>query len=138
MLSCRRQCLLHPAQPISDAERRIGLDAGALVVDNDSHARVDTPDGDVQVYLARFTAIDPPFETVENIDGKFIAIREAHGSPPVEMELHQQACVVVMEGLNGLKPERFVNQKWRLAPLISKPTFSNIATVCGENRGWLN
>ena len=89
---------LHPAQLISDAEQRMGLKNGGLAADGDYHARVDTPDGIVHVYLARFTAVDPPFETAENIGGKFIALTEARGRPPAEMELLRQAYAAVMEG----------------------------------------
>ena len=89
--------MLHPAQLISKAEQHMGLESGDLSADSDFHARVDTPSGVVHVYLARFTAIDPPFETVENIGGKFIALTEARGRPPAEMELLRQAYAVVME-----------------------------------------
>jgi len=90
--------MLHPAQLISNAELRMGLDSGGLSADGDFHARVDTPNGIVHVYLARFTTIDPPFETAEHIGGKFIALTEARGRPPAEMELLRQAYAVVMEG----------------------------------------
>jgi hypothetical protein len=48
------------------------------------------------VRLAIFTSIDPPFELAESLGGRFIAITEARGCPPAEMELLRQAYTALM------------------------------------------
>lgn len=90
--------VIHPAPLVTDCERRLGLDPGDLVADSDFQASVDTPDGVLQVYLARFTATDPPFEVAGQAGARFIAITEARKLPPAELELLRRAYAAVMEG----------------------------------------
>ncbi len=86
----------HPAGFLNSAEERLGLPPGSLVHEAEFHATVDTPDGPVALHLASFTTIDPPFEEASVLDGKFIAITEAIGGTPVEMELLRQAYTVML------------------------------------------
>ena len=51
----------HPATLISQAEQALGLSRGGLELETGFRVRVDVPGGTIGVFLARFTAIDPPF-----------------------------------------------------------------------------
>lgn len=86
----------HPAGFLKAAEERLGLPSGSLIHEPEFHATVDTPDGPVDVYLSSFTTTDPPFNEAEAMGGKFIAITEAVGGMPVEMELLRQAYTVLL------------------------------------------
>ncbi len=72
--------------------------ADSLQIEHEFRAQVDTPDGTVTVYLARFTMIDPPRAEVEPQEGKFIALTEARNLPGVELQLLRQAYSFIMEG----------------------------------------
>jgi hypothetical protein len=90
----------HPSLYLRGAEALLGLDSGGLALEAEFNASVDTPDGPIQIRLAAFTSIDPPFEAAEKLGGKFIAITEARGAlyktTPAEMELLRQAYTVLM------------------------------------------
>ena len=90
----------HPGLYLRSAETALGLEHGGLALEAEFSASVDTPDGPIQVRLATFTSIDPPFNAAEKLGGKFIAITEARGAlnktSPAEMELLRQAYTVLM------------------------------------------
>lgn len=88
---------LHPSLYLRAAEAQLGLETGGLALEAEFKAMVDTPNGLIQVRLATFTRIDPPFEIAERLDGKFIAITEARGRGPAELDLLRQAYTVLME-----------------------------------------
>jgi hypothetical protein len=86
----------HPSAWLRAAEKRLGLDAGALAPVADYHATVQTPDGPVTVQLASLETVDPPFAEAETLGGRFVAITEARGCTPVELELLRRAYTTVM------------------------------------------
>jgi hypothetical protein len=86
----------HPSVYLRSAEALLGLDSGGLTLEAEFSASVDTPDGPILIRLATFTSIDPPFELAERLGGKFIAITEARGCMPTEMELLRQAYTALM------------------------------------------
>ncbi|MDD5388378.1 MAG: hypothetical protein PHD37_03475 [Gallionellaceae bacterium] len=86
----------HPALYLRAAESQLGLDAGGLALEAEFSASVDTPEGPIQVRLATFTSIDPPFEAAASLGGKFIAITEARGCAPAELDLLRLAYTVLM------------------------------------------
>jgi hypothetical protein len=90
------QAETHPSLYLRSAETKLGLQSGELTLEAEFNVRVDTPDGMIHVRLATFTSIDPPFAAVEKLGGKFIAITEARGCAPVELELLGQAYTVLM------------------------------------------
>jgi len=94
--SASPQVVHHPAAFIQAAENRLGLPAGSLMHEPEFQATVDTPDGPVAMHLASFTTIDPPFDEVAALGGKFIAITEAAGGIPVEMDLLRYAYEVLL------------------------------------------
>ena len=79
--------VLHPATLVADAERRLGLAAGGLEMDGDFHEWVDVPGGPIQVYLAHFTATDPPFDEMAALGAAFIEFTEARGLSNVDLQL---------------------------------------------------
>ncbi len=91
---------MHPGLYLRSAEAQLGLEIGGLALEAEFSASVDTPGGLLRVRLAIFTSIDPPFEAVEKLGGKFIAITEARGElnkiSPAEIELLRQAYTVLM------------------------------------------
>jgi hypothetical protein len=86
----------HPNAWLRAAERRLGLDPGALSSEAEFHATVQTPDGPVTVQLASFQTVDPPFAEAEALGGRFVAITEARGCTPVELELLRRVYAVVL------------------------------------------
>jgi hypothetical protein len=91
-----RQVVHHPAAFIQAAEARLSLPAGSLAHEPEFQATVDTPDGPVAMHLASFTTIDPPFDKAAALGGTFIAITEAAGGMPVEMDLLRHAYEVLL------------------------------------------
>lgn len=86
----------HPGLYLRSAEAQLGLDSGGLELEAEFNASLDAPGGPIQVRLAIFTSIDPPFDAAEKLGGKFIAITEARGSTPAEMALLREAYTVLM------------------------------------------
>ncbi|MEZ5671655.1 MAG: hypothetical protein R3E08_04415 [Thiotrichaceae bacterium] len=90
--------ITHPAALLTQTENLLAVPTGTLQIEAEFRAQVDTPDGLVTVYLARFTTIDPPYQEVEQHEGKFIALTEARSLPGVELQLLRQAYSFIMEG----------------------------------------
>jgi hypothetical protein len=88
--------LTHPAPVLKLAEERLGLPPGSLLADAEFSATVDTPQGEVHVLLAGFTTIDPPFAAATDAGGRFVAITEARGLPPIELELARRAYTAIL------------------------------------------
>lgn len=89
---------IHPAPLISEAQRYFGLNSGALEVESDYKVLVDVANGPIQVFLARFTSIDPPFEAVKKHEAEFIDLTQARNLPLVELELLREAYVLILGG----------------------------------------
>lgn len=88
--------LTHPASVLRQAEERLGLPPGSLLAEAEFSATVDTANGEVQILLAGFTTIDPPFVAANDIGGRFIAITEARGLLPLELELARRAYTAIL------------------------------------------
>ncbi|MCU0569565.1 MAG: hypothetical protein MUF49_23685 [Oculatellaceae cyanobacterium Prado106] len=85
---------------LADAEQRLGMESGSLVIDREFDVAIADADTPIQVYLARFTATDPPQEQLAEQSGKFIALTEARRLPPTELELLRLAYTTVMDDLS--------------------------------------
>lgn len=90
------QVVHHPNVYLRAAEQRLGLPAGSLAHEAEFEALVHTPTGPIAVYLTSIDTIDPPFAEAEALGGRFIAITEAIGGMPVEMELLRRAYAAVL------------------------------------------
>jgi hypothetical protein len=88
----------HPAKLLNEAEQRLGMKSGSLEVDSTFQAWVDVARGPVQVFLVRFTNIDPPFAEVEKLGGTFINLTDGRQLVPAELEMLRLAYECVMEG----------------------------------------
>ena len=72
--------------------RRFPLEIeGAIEAVAEFQCWVDTPEGDVPVLLAAFTAIDPPFDAAERTHSRFISITESRNLSDVERDLLRRA-----------------------------------------------
>lgn len=90
------ECFVHPAVLVQACLRELDLPAGLLQASGDFHERVDTPGAILDVYLARFTSIDPPRALFTPMGGSFRAITEPRGGHPAEMALLQRAYQAIM------------------------------------------
>lgn len=88
--------VVHPARLLREAGDKLGLDIESLKVQGGYHARVDTSNGAVQVYLAELTTMDPPFELAADINAEFIELAQARNLTAVELELLRLAYEYVM------------------------------------------
>lgn len=84
---------------LADAEQRLGMARGSLMIDREFNVAIDDSNTPIQVYLARFTTIDPPQEELAEQAGKFIALTEARRLPPTELELLRLAYTTIMDDL---------------------------------------
>lgn len=88
----------HPASLGLALSRKLGWPDGALEIDPEFVAEVETPTGAVRIHLARCTTIDPPRHWVEAGIGRFCAITELRGGHPAEMALLRKAYEHVLGG----------------------------------------
>jgi hypothetical protein len=88
--------VLHPAALIRHYCDAAGLPPSLLQAEGDFHQRVETPRHILNIYLARFTCIDPPRQMFADRGGKFCAITELRGGHPAEMALLQRAYQAIM------------------------------------------
>lgn len=86
----------HPSAWLRACETRLGLDVGSLKAEAEFQATVQTPGGPVSVHLASLDYVDPPFAEVAAAGGRFVAITEARGCAPVELELLRRAYAALM------------------------------------------
>ncbi|RKT47544.1 hypothetical protein [Thiocapsa rosea] len=77
----------HPARVLRDAEVRLGLPSGSLEMEPGFRCEIAAGEERTEVFLARFTSIDPPFETAQAHGSSFIDLTQARGLPPVELDL---------------------------------------------------
>ena len=75
---------------------QLGLDPDVLKMHGGYRARVDTPDGPVQMHLAELTTMDPPLGRAAAIGAEFIDLTQARGLSVIELELLRLAYEYVM------------------------------------------
>ena len=88
----------HPTMLLQGLAGTLGIAQEELELEPEYEERVDIPGAVVRIYLVRFTAIDPPFELAESMDGKFIDLTQARMLPDTELLLLRRAYEVIMEG----------------------------------------
>jgi hypothetical protein len=86
-----------PATIVSAISNAMGLPANLLQADTGYREYVDTPNGIITVYLARFNTLDPPRQLMAEKGCKFKTLIELRNRPPAEMELLRRAYAFVME-----------------------------------------
>ena len=90
--------LLHPAQLVKEAEDYFGLSSGDLEIVGEYQVFVDVADGPLQIFLASFTSIDPPFVEVQSRDAEFIELPQAQNLSQIELELLREVYSLVIGG----------------------------------------
>jgi hypothetical protein len=70
---------IHPAALALKLAESLGIAPDIVQVAPEYRERVETPDGVVEIHLARFTTIDPPRALFEESGGAFRAITELRG-----------------------------------------------------------
>lgn len=88
---------VHPAVLINAINRQLKLDDDLLQSEGGYCEYVDTPQGIVTVYMARFKLLDPPHKLLNDLGYRLRTLPELRGRPPAEMELLRRAYVKVME-----------------------------------------
>jgi hypothetical protein len=88
----------HPAAFAREAAESLGLSAEDLEIEGEYRAWVDVPNGAIQVFLARFTTIDPPFAAAEDNGAEFVELPQARNLPATELLLLRKAYELVMGG----------------------------------------
>ncbi|MGA9379092.1 MAG: hypothetical protein WBV73_10015 [Phormidium sp.] len=86
------------AEAIAHIEQKLGLASGNLNVETEFWAKVDSSEDAINVYLAEFTATDPPHQQMAELEGKFIALAEGRSLQPVELELLRLVYSFLMDG----------------------------------------
>jgi len=87
-----------PGAIAAEIEQWLGLEVGTVVADTEYQELVEVPGDILRVYLMRFKTIDPPFREAEIAGASFIALTQARGLIPSELELLRKAYVMIMEG----------------------------------------
>ncbi len=83
--------VLHPAPIIRDTEQQLGLNPGDLEAEGEYQELVDVAGGPINILLARFTSIDPPFDLAERLQGRFIDLPDARDLTDTELLLLRKA-----------------------------------------------
>ena len=89
---------IHPAKVMQQTEQQLGLTSDELEVDGEYQACVDVAGGPVNILLAHFTTIDPPFWLAESLHADFVDLPEARDLPQVELELLRKAYELIIGG----------------------------------------
>lgn len=92
----RPRVVTHPATVLRAAEDHLGLANGSLAVESGFRCEVAAGDGLTQVFLARFTSLDPPFETARAHGSSFIDLTQALGLAPLELDLLRRAYEAIL------------------------------------------
>ena len=72
---------------VRNAEGRLGLPTGSLEHQVDLRCHLKGADGEIDVFVARFTDIDPPFAAGASIGADFIDLTEARHLTRLELAL---------------------------------------------------
>ncbi len=90
--------LVHPAAVMQKTESLLGLEPDCLKAEPDYQHKVEVPGGSIHILLAAISTMDPPFEAIEKVGGRFIDLTQARGLPQVELELLRHAYELVLGG----------------------------------------
>jgi hypothetical protein len=88
--------ITHPIPLVRAAETQLGLPAGSLEADHAYRYRVTWGVGESEVFLARFTATDPPFEAAAALGATFIDLTQARALPATELDLLHRAYELIL------------------------------------------
>ena len=83
----RAAIVTHPAMLLRAAEVQLSLPRGELEPDAGFHCRIVSGGNASDVFLAHFTAIDPPFDAAAAVGAAFIDLTQARGLPTAELSI---------------------------------------------------
>ncbi len=92
------EIVLHPVLLLKEINQILNLDNDLLKIEPTFCEQVNTSNGLITLYLARFTLLDPPYKLLESRHLKLKTLTELRRQSPVELELLRRAYVKVMEG----------------------------------------
>lgn len=87
----------YPENLMPNIKERLGLSKDILEIETTFKAIAKSEESESDIYLARFTTLDPPREQLADLGGKFISIIEARSFPSVEVELLGLAYSFLMD-----------------------------------------
>ena len=87
----------YPETLIPTIKKRLELSSNILEIEKPFIAISKSEDLALDIYLARFTTIDPPREQLKHLGGKFITIVDARTFPAVELKLLGLAYSFLMD-----------------------------------------
>ncbi|VEP11971.1 conserved hypothetical protein [Hyella patelloides LEGE 07179] len=82
---------------ITISQGKLGLSSNILEIEKQFLAIAKNEALTFNVYLASFTTVDPPYEQLADLGGKFITLIEARSLPSVEIELLGLAYSFLMD-----------------------------------------
>jgi len=88
--------ITHPATLLSHIQHQFALQAADLRIDGEYHEYIDAPNGIINIYLAHFTTIDPPFEMAEKQGGRFVELAQSRDLSRPELELLRRAYTLIL------------------------------------------
>lgn len=88
---------LHPALLLKEINQIFNFEDDLLKIEPTFCEQVRTPKGNITVYIARLTLLDPPHKLLESRDCKLKTLMELSRQLPTELELLRRAYVKMME-----------------------------------------
>lgn len=88
----------HPGRAVHRLAQEFGLPADGLEPVGEFRRYVSVAGGLIPIFLARFTAIDPPFVAIESAGSAFIDLTQARGLATLELELLRTAYELILGG----------------------------------------
>jgi hypothetical protein len=93
----RSKISVHPAVLVQHLNRQLNLDNDLLNSESGYCEYVETPQGVIAVYMARFNILDPPHRLMQSLGYRLRTLTELRNRPSIELELLRRAYVKVME-----------------------------------------
>lgn len=87
-----------PANGLGAVVDGMGIDKKDVAMKFPDVATVQTPQANLPVHGVQFTNIDPPFDEIEKVGGKFIEMTQARQLHHVDMEIVRRIYVHEMGG----------------------------------------
>lgn len=88
--------VIHPSPLLSDVCKWLDIAQDEIELENEFVEYIDVPNGIITVFLARFSAIDPPQQKAEAVKARFIALTDARTCTEVEIELLRRAYTHIL------------------------------------------
>lgn len=91
------QVIEYPKNLMLNVKKQFGISSNILEIETTFQVIANSENLELDIYLAKFTTVDPPREQLAHLGGKFITIIEARPLPSVEVELLGLAYSFLMD-----------------------------------------